>query len=155
MSNYLIAVDPGLKTGLTIFNLDSEIPEMVRSYEMSLSEFQEYVELLDTSAGDALHHVEIVIEDFIITTETAKKSLGGNWSLENIGKILYVAEKHGISVKKQRPGDRMSISHEQLKGLDYWHVGGEGHANQASRHAVVYMLDTLKNKALARKLIDM
>ena len=155
MTNYLLAIDPGLMTGISVFDLTPEIPEMVHSQEKNLTEFQVYLENIDSALLYDRDHLEFVIEDFIITTETAKKSLGGNWSLENIGKVLYVAEKHGIPVKKQRPGDRMSISHEQLKALNYWHVGGEGHANQASRHAVVYMLDTLKNKALARKLIDM
>lgn len=154
----LIAIDPGLMTGVSIFRLEVEpIPVMTYSAELDLDQYQDFLQNLEDQVSNPENDqtFSIVIEDFIITTETAKKMIGGNWSIELIGKTDYVAKKHGIRVTRQKPGDRMSISHEQLKSLEFWHVGGAGHANQSARHAVVYMLDVLKHKPLARHLIDM
>lgn len=147
----LLAVDPGLATGLSFFDLDQEIPKMIWSKEVDITTFYTII----TSLFDEYpSELQIVCEDFIITVETAKKSLGGNWSIELIGALKYLCHIHSVPMTMQRPADRVTISHDQLRALNYWHVGGAGHANQASRHAVVYMLDTLKIKPVARKLIE-
>lgn len=147
----LLAIDPGLATGLAFFDMTPEIPVLLWTKEVNIEEFWETVPQIITTTQEDLY---IVCEDFIITTETAKKSIGGNWSIELIGLVKYLGWKNGSYLKMQKPGDRTTISHEQIKVLDYWHRGGAGHANQAIRHAVVFMLDVLKNKAIARKLIE-
>lgn len=150
---HLIAVDPGLKTGYMEYELEDPLPRMVLSEELTINEFYDRIKSL-FSTKEVVDNLQIVCEDFIITTETAKKTIGGNWSIELIGALKYLCYIHGVPITMQRPGDRMSISHDQLKTLGYWHVGGDGHANQASRHAVVYMLDELKNKNIAKALIQ-
>jgi hypothetical protein len=41
----------------------------------------------------------------------------------------------------QSPADAKAMfSNEKIRKLEYWHKGGEGHALDAIRHALLYMV---------------
>ena len=156
-TKFLISVDPGLMTGVMEFKITDESTEMTASHELGFDKFMDYIVSLDKIVEGMSNpkDLTVVCEDFIVTTETAKKMTAQMWSLHLIGALKYLSHKHGFSLVMQKPAQRMSISHDQLKGIGWWHVGGAGHANQAARHAVVYMLDVLKDKTLARKILSL
>ena len=136
MKRYILAIDPGLTTGFVLIETDG--PSVVYSGELDFME-----------TGKALTHylthlgadVDVVIERFIITQQTAKNSQAP-WSLELIGVTRYLCDLHGIDdLKMQSPTDAKNFStNSKLKALGLWHKGGKGHAMDAMRHALLYMV---------------
>jgi hypothetical protein len=92
----------------------------------------------------------IVWEDFHITVETAKKT-PQPWSLHLIGVMLYFCWKYDIPCATQSPVRKGFATNDKLRHVGFWHKGGEGHANDAFRHAMIYLVDNHPN--WARKLI--
>lgn len=139
MTRYIYALDPGLKTGACVFTLEEGgEPELVWHAE------QDVHEVIPTlrSIMNAYPTLEVVVEQFVITSQTAKKSPQG-WSLEIIGTVKQTMRDFGRSEKDiyfQKPADVMNLfPNTALKKLGYWHKGGKDHANDAIRHGLSYM----------------
>lgn len=137
---YVLAVDPGKVTGLALFawNENSD-PELVWSDEV---EFVEYTKTIQNTL--AQYKPEIACEKFTINVQTAKKSQAP-FSLECIGalKVLMLANgyDHENDLKYQLPANAMSMfPNDKLKKLEYWHRGGAGHALDAIRHGLLYLV---------------
>jgi hypothetical protein len=83
----------------------------------------------------------IVIERFTITSATAKNSQAP-WSLEVIGIVKWlVFIELGLDpdevITMQGPAEaKRLITNDILRKCNLWHRGGQGHANDAIRHAV-------------------
>ncbi len=81
----------------------------------------------------------VVIEDFIITANTAAKSQAP-WSLRQIGVAEYLADKYGCPFTTQPPSAAKAfVSNDKLKGLG-WYARGQDHGRDAQRHAVLYLV---------------
>lgn len=138
---YLLAIDPGLSTGIALLNMDdSENPEVVFSHEWTVEEFYQNIETLIEDLGP-----EVVCEKFIITVQTAKLSQAP-WSLELIGITKYLSWKYNCRLTLQKPDEKSfapndKVGNAKLKRVGFWHKGGEGHANDAFRHAMVYIVN--------------
>ena len=146
--NYLLSVDPGLSTGIVLVDIhDPENPKPLWHHELTIEEF--YV-ILDDTIEHYGYSLAIVWEDFHITVETAKKS-PQPWSLHLIGVMLYKCWKHDIPFAVQSPVRKGFATNDKLRHVAFWHKGGEGHANDAFRHAMIYLVDNYPN--WARKLI--
>lgn len=132
----IIAVDPGKMTGWAVHaNDESLIAGELEWYEF-LRWIEEYVE-----AAIALHYdVTLVCESYVITLATIKKSRQ-YWSLEAIGCLKYWSMRHlGKELTLQSPANAKSFStDEKLKNLS-WYVPGSGHANDALRHLLLYLV---------------
>jgi len=88
------------------------------------------------SSGFELH---VVCESYIVTANTLKKSRQ-NWSLEGIGVFRYLARTSDAEFTLQSPADAKTFAtDEKLKAMG-WHVPGRDHANDASRHLLLYCL---------------
>lgn len=147
---FLLSIDPGLATGVSLFNTeDLQNPYLLSSNEYGIMEFYDYMELTMETYSDELM---IVIEGFIISEETAKKT-PAPWSLELIGFTRYMCWKYQIPMTTQQPVEREFTSHGMLKELGFWHVGGEGHAIQSMRHAVVWMVN--RDRRIMKKLLHL
>lgn len=135
----LLAVDPGLLTGLVYVDISERMaPKPIASLEADTATFYRAVE--DLVPKDAEHMI-IVCENFIITQRTAKLSQAP-WSLMGRGFMEYWAWKYSIPFVLQTPADAKDFStDDKLKKAGFWHVGGEGHANDAFRHAMKYHAD--------------
>ena len=135
----LLSIDPGKMTGWAeIDYTKSEITSM-NTMEVPMDTIWELLgNVLDDE--DRTKPDVLVIEDFKITTGTGK--LGSpDWSLRIIGAVEYLGHKHGIPVVKQFPSNAKSFStNDKLRAVDMWHKGGAGHANDALRHAMLYMV---------------
>lgn len=142
MKRRIIAIDPGLKTGMSVWEIEGEgPPTLIWSAELDEAEYapQIRVELADHPS------IEVVCERFIINAQTAKKSQSG-WSLELIGVLKQCLRDVGRSpedINFQNPSDAMKMfPNPALKKLGYWHRGGAGHALDSMRHGLLYLVKT-------------
>lgn len=132
----LVAIDPGELSGYAVVDLETK--EVIYSGELSESEVCDEVDyLLDHAVED----ITIVMEKFTINAATHKKSPQPT-AMYIIGAVRYLYRKYtGKTVILQTPADAKSFStNDKLKAVGFWHKGGEGHANDAFRHALVYMV---------------
>lgn len=135
----ILAIDPGKMTGAARITYSKGSPKIeVQTYEIPMEEINRWLE--ENLAEQADYIDAVVIEDFKITAGTGK--LGSpDWSLRIIGAVEYVCEQYAIPVTKQFPSNAKSFStNDKLRAVDMWHKGGEGHANDALRHAMLYMI---------------
>ena len=135
MSNLLIAIDPGLSTGFVV--VDRVTAEVIESGELEEFEVSEKVEAYLSNDPD----IYIVMEKFTINPETHKKSPQPT-AMYLIGSVRYLYKKYtGRIVPLQTPADAKSFSdNKKIRAVGFWHKGGEGHANDAFRHALLYMV---------------
>jgi hypothetical protein len=142
---YLLGIDPGKATGVCLIDLeDVENPKKLWSAELTLTEFYDTIW---NSIADGVH---VVIEDFKITTETGKLT-EAPWSLNLIGIVQYICYHRGRTLDLQLPSQNPFASNDRLRAVDFWHVGGEGHANDALRHAMIWIVN--HNRRWTKKLI--
>lgn len=141
MSQYLLAVDPGKTTGIALIEItQDEEPKIIWSRETSPEETEDLVNLtLYELKG---HDLRVVCESFIITPQTGRNSQAP-WSLELIGVVKYLTRAHGFGAPVMQSPQRAKkfVSNDRLRDLNFWHRGGSGHARDALRHAVLYLVD--------------
>jgi hypothetical protein len=136
---YVLAVDPGLMSGLAV--VEREGPRLVYSAELGWED-------LDDQVNAWLHHygpgqVNVAAERFTITVATGKKSQA-TWSLECIGMLRSWSRSRGQgAVALYSPADAKAMfDNDTLHRLGLWHKGGEGHARDAIRHALMCLVAT-------------
>jgi hypothetical protein len=142
MNRYIIAIDPGKKTGMAslMFEEDGSRGTFISS-EGSLLKGVEWLEGVSPILG-----AELVIEDFIYTAATAQKSRQ-TWSTEGIGMVRYVAYKYGLDFTIQAPVSAKKFStDDKLKKIGWYFPSKGGHQNDAARHLLLYCVN--------QKLID-
>jgi hypothetical protein len=142
-TRYILAIDPGKATGIALFSrTDSQEPELIWSGEEQFAGYVAVVREFFSTYGDSL---EVVCEKFTINMQTAKKAQAP-YSLECIGALKMILLDNGRdpeSLQYQLPADAMAMfTNEKLKKLGYWHRGGEGHALDAIRHALLKLAKT-------------
>ncbi len=134
-----MAIDPGLATGVALFSrepfalIESEEHDWIGTARWADTKLREL-------GGE---NVDIVLEKFTVTQQTAKNSQQ-LWSVEIIGMLRLLSSAHGSgAITLQSPGDAKKFStNPRLKSLGTWHVGGEGHANDAIRHGILRLSRT-------------
>jgi hypothetical protein len=138
-TRYIYALDPGLKSGVCVFTLNQgQEPELKWHAE------QDVDDVIPTlrSIMNAYPELEVVVERFVVTADTAKKS-PQQWSTEIIGTVKQTMRDFGRSADEiyfQKPADAMNLfPNKALQKLGYWHRGGADHANDAIRHGLLYM----------------
>ena len=96
-------------------------------------------EALATVQGD----LEVVCERFTINAQTLRNSQSP-YSLEQIGilkQCMLDAGRKAEDIVFQSPADAKAMfPNEALKFLEYWYRGGEGHALDAIRHALLRLV---------------
>lgn len=140
---YILAVDPGKTTGVALFSWDTEgEPELLDSGEIDFSQYAKFLrEKFDSHSSTEDFH--IVCERFTINAQTVRNSQAP-FSLEKIGVLKQILLDYGRDVESlnlQSPADAKAMfDNTKLKKLEYWHRGGEGHALDAIRHGLLYMV---------------
>jgi hypothetical protein len=147
----VIAIDPGKMTGMCCFTWeDGKEPVLEWAIEIDEDGYANPIryEFLNNP------EIEIACERFIINAETAKKTQAP-YSLELIGVLKQCVRdvKRPLSdINLQAPVDaKKMFPNTALKKLDYWYVGGGGHALDAIRHALLYMA---KNGWKPKRLLE-
>lgn len=133
-----MAVDPGGITGYVIWT-DGERVEN----ELKANEFVQFIaDLVEQNKIDC-----IVCERFIVTSQTGKFSQA-NWSLEQIGVLKFLSARFHISFVLQNVSDaKRFASDERLNSVGWTKPKGAGHARDAQRHLLLYLVN--------QKLLDL
>ena len=147
MTTYIMAIDPGLLTGASIVKMTSteESPVALETVELIPKSFAPWVRMwldelmrVQMEQGDRF---VVVCERFVINAATAKKTQAP-WSLEQIGILKQCLRDRGLDeedIVLQNPADAMKMfTNDSLRKVGVWHKGGDGHANDSLRHALLY-----------------
>lgn len=138
MRPYVLAVDPGLATGVALIDSATLQPEYIWE-----GQWKDTIRKIAESMRD--YETDLVVEKFTITTQTAKHS-AAPWSLEMIGVVRSMAWQYGIISEPeqlilQSPGDAKAFTdNPKLRRMGWWVKGSKGHGHDAARHAALYLL---------------
>lgn len=137
MSNLVIALDPGKISGVVTYRHDDG--QLLDASEHPFFDVCRYVEMTAEGPSTTL---TVVCESFIITAQTHKNTQAP-WSLEVIGAVRYILDKHGQrGLIMQHPSAAKRFATDvKLKQLD-WHQRGKTHANDAIRHLLLHLIST-------------
>lgn len=150
MTKTVISIDPGKASGVAVLDYtDLDDVKILYSGELDQQETCEFIEnlvlyeehMLESSPDRSF---EVVYEKFQITAQTGKNTNEENWSAEIIGVIKFLCRKHGFKFTVQTPAEAKNfVPNDRMKAVGIWHTGGEGHAKDALRHGVLFLV---KNK---------
>ena len=131
----VMGVDPGLLTGVAVVKYS--LPrgaEVIASAELMFDQLMNWCDAWMETVD------RLVVERFIITKKTVSNSQAP-WSLEGIGVTRAMAIQHELNMEMQSAAEgKSAVDNQMLRRLELWHRGGQGHANDAIRHTVAYML---------------
>lgn len=139
----IIAIDPGKVTGLVLW--EPRTPLKCYAHEIdSPVDVAEWVE-------GALYHsdddVTVVTEKFTISQRTIKTALSLD-ALDINGWLTIESQRKPFDLVFQMPSQAKSFAtDEKLKALDWYGRTKDGHANDAARHLLVYLLQHEKEIA--------
>jgi len=140
----ILSVDPGKVTGMSLLEwseVREESPKKLFSWELDANEFADMLQ--ENLSSWSSSNLVVVCERFTINAQTIRNSQSP-FSLEQIGVLKYLCRVNGISPESiilQSPADAKSMfPNEALKKLEIWHKGGEGHANDSLRHALLRLV---------------
>lgn len=146
----VFGVDPGLLTGLCLVHHDPMTGDLSRLWSIE-ADMHTTVSTLKydvpraLSSGYPVETVLVAMESFIINARTVKNQQAP-YSLKTIGAVeqgLWEVDFPEERLVMQTPGAAKSVvSDDKLKRLGLWHRGGEGHARDALRHAVLAFINT-------------
>jgi len=146
---YIISVDPGKATGVCLVQwsgLPEEAPVVKMSAEVDPETFASWIDTamsIAFSSAQSYDNVLVVCERFVITAQTVRNSQAP-FSLEQIGVLKHMCRTKEYDPEKiifQSPVDAKTMfPNDALKKLSTWHKGGEGHANDAIRHALLKLV---------------
>lgn len=144
MSKCVLAVDPGKATGMAVFEWEQgSDPKLIKTAEVDPTEFAKFVRQWIGYSLELEMDLVVVCERFIINAQTVRNSQAP-YSLEQIGVLKQCLRDENIdenSIVWQSPADAKAMfPNEALKKVGYWHKGGEGHAQDALRHALLCLV---------------
>jgi hypothetical protein len=140
----ILSVDPGKASGICLFQYeDGREPKLVWSGEYQQEEYAEPIRSALRSSIEFAIPLDIVCERFTINAQTVRNAQAP-YSLEQIGILKQILLDHKMPTEKiifQSPADAKAMfDNTKLKKLGFWHKGGEGHALDAIRHAVLRLV---------------
>ncbi len=144
---YILSVDPGKVSGISLLSWsgnEDELPEKKFSIEANEESYSSSIGLA-LDGWKRYDSFMVVCERFVITAQTVRNSQAP-FSLEQIGVLKHLCRSNGYKTEDigfQSPVDAKTMfPNEALKKIGTWHKGGEGHANDAIRHALLKLAKT-------------
>lgn len=134
----IVAVDPGGGTGFATYETTSG--EFYSGEEQGFADACREVERLLELSSDT----ECVAESYIVTERTAHLTQQTE-PLRLLGVTEWECIKHVVPFKLQQPSARKPATDSKLKVLGWYKKTKDMHANDASKHLLIYCL---KNKLL-------
>jgi hypothetical protein len=139
----ILSVDPGKASGIAFitWNGDHDVnPVLEWSDEVDADDYAERVRDGLKQGAEGFDVFLVVYERFTINQQTVRNSQAP-YSLEQIGVLKQLCREAGYDLEKvkvQAPVDAKNMfPNPALKKLETWHRGGEGHALDAIRHALL------------------
>jgi hypothetical protein len=145
MTIAILSVDPGKASGVALVTWSGnqdEMPVLELSEEVDAETYAPVIEGAFASAKLQANKVVVVCERFVINQQTVRNSQAP-YSLEQIGVLKHLCRVIEFApspdeIKFQAPVDAKNMfPNPALKKLELWHRGGEGHALDAIRHALL------------------
>lgn len=134
---WVLGIDPGKLTGICLYCYENSTATRVWAQEVNEIDVDFLIE--DTISAYA-PNIVIINEKFFITQRTYKLP-DCPWSLEKTGVIKYMCNKYNVKYHWQSPTDAKEFAPDsRLRELDEWYKGGDGHARDAIRHAITFMV---------------
>lgn len=136
----IVAIDPGGTTGVAACLHVRDAQELVNwvAYELTPQQTLDWLWAGLEAWGAA---AQVVCERFTIGPQTLKMSRQHD-AIEIIGAARWMTQRHGAGFKLQDPATaKRMCSNDALRSNGLWHRGGHGHANDASRHLVVALVE--------------
>jgi hypothetical protein len=133
----ILAVDPGKTTGWAF--VDTVRKHSFAADQAGMMEFLDMAEhVLSKGKVDV-----VVVEDFVITMKTLKKTQGELWSLEQLGILRWLCYVHGVEfARPQTASDGKSFGTDhKLRAAGWFASTTGGHRNDACRHLLKYLAD--------------
>lgn len=138
---YVLGIDPGKLTGLCLYLYENKVATRVWAKELGEVEVDFFIE---KTISELAPDIVIINEKFFITQRTFKLP-EAPWSLEKTGVIKYMCNKYGVKYNWQSPAEAKEfVTDKRLRDLNEWFIGGEGHARDAIRHAILFMVKTYR-----------
>jgi hypothetical protein len=138
----VLAVDPGKASGIALISWSGnqeDLPKLELSFEAQPEQFADNVTTCLT-AWKQYEKFAISCERFTINAQTVRNSQAP-YSLEQIGVLKHLCRTNGYvpeDISFQTPADAKALfPNEALRKVGTWHRGGEGHALDAIRHALL------------------
>ena len=138
----VLAVDPGKASGIALVSWSGnqdDLPKLELSFESEPDTFADNIAICFTNWKQYEKFV-VACERFTINAQTVRNSQAP-YSLEQIGVLKHLCrtnEYGSDNISFQAPVDAKSLfPNEALKKIGTWHRGGEGHALDAIRHALL------------------
>jgi hypothetical protein len=146
----IIAVDPGKVSGIAVWSSGTfnSFQEQTWYAVDRIWNTLENATKMRTNARDVLIPLTepitaIVCESYVITASTLRKTRGENWSLESIGALRWMSNRHGVEFVLQTPADAKRFADDRKLKTAGWHNPTPGgHANDAARHLLTYLART-------------
>lgn len=146
---YVVAIDPGGNTGLAWMIDGTDFG----SYVQGGGRFG-FVDAFCASIEKFATPTVVVVESFIITSATARKTAQPDPYLI-YGWLELWCHRHGISFHSQTPAQAKGFGTDaKLKHLGWYSAGNGGHDNDAARHLLTYLAVHVKDPSVLAKLKD-
>lgn len=130
----LVAVDPGGTTGVAMYR-SGGLPRYEHNFTSGQVEGRaEFMDTFDEMVEMGVPLI-VVCESYTITGATAQKSQQYD-ALYLIGALEHVCRKLGFPFELQTPAQAKSFSTDEKLQAIGWYAPGQGHANDAARHAL-------------------
>lgn len=146
----VVAVDPGVTTGICVMEFQTDSVEVLETHQFVdpngvWREIQELAQRLATRG----HRVVIVVEQFdkrpgVVNPDFTPKYVSRDIE-NNIHDFEIVWQIPAQAMTLVRPGSKRGP--DQLKRFG-WYKTSSVHSNDATRHAIVYGVETLKHRPL-------
>ena len=132
MSENVLAVDPGKVTGVA----------MMRDGGFTSFQLEGWWGTIETLREEARSCDVVVVESFVVRANTHKLDSGSfAHTTDLIGACRFVAADLDMGFVKQTPGEAKSFaSDDKLKALGWHNPTKGGHANDAARHLLTYLV---------------
>ncbi len=127
----ILSLDPGKESGTSQY-IDGEFLSEQLSYP------EVYFKLDKLITNNKYDHV--VCENFFITAQTAKKSVGLAWSLRIIGLVDYLCLRENVEMTLQSPSDAKNfMTDKKLKEFGMWFPDKDQHCRDSFRHLGLFL----------------
>ena len=137
---FLLVIDPGRTTGIAFIDQkDYSNPVILWSDEL---DFMGTCNRVNSTLMTHRENVQVLMERFTITPQTGKNGPGALDAIGIIGVVRYLATAYGApEIEYQSPQQaKQFCDNTRLRAVGFWHRGGAGHARDALRHGVTYLV---------------
>lgn len=143
----VIAIDPGKVSGIALWH-----PMEVLSIKADELTPIEVTNLVDDLWNNTLGQITVVAESFVISERTIKTAPQRD-ALDILGWLTLESQRRNFELVLQTPAQAKKFStDEKLKSLDWFERTKDGHANDAARHLLVYLMGTGARQVLLPSL---